>query len=76
MNPPTKEDDWTDNLNMRNMIDFYRKELTGLLDGAKIVDSVSLGARKRLIEYGILRKFGSKFEITDQGMEHLLSHTV
>jgi hypothetical protein len=55
------------------MIDFYRKELSGLLVGKKIVDSVALGTRKRLIEYGILKKFGSKFELTDQGMELLLS---
>ena len=76
MNPSTKEDDWTDNLNMRNMLDFYRKELSGLLAGKKIVDSVSLGTRKRLIEYGVLRKFGSNFELTDQGMDLLLSHAV
>jgi hypothetical protein len=74
MNPLTINDDWTDNINMRNMLDFYRKELSGLLAGKKIVDSVSLGTRKRLIEYGVLRKFGSKFELTDQGMELLLSN--
>jgi hypothetical protein len=76
MNLPTLEADWTDNLNMRNMLDFYRKELSGLSAGKKIVDSISLGTRKRLIEYGVLRKFGSKFELTDQGMELLLSHPV
>jgi hypothetical protein len=74
MNPSIIEVDWTDHLNMRNMIDFYRKELSGLLAGKKIVDSVSLGTRKRLIEYGVLRKFGSKFELTDQGIDLLLSH--
>ncbi len=76
MNLPTIEDDWTDNLNLRNILDFYRKELSGLLAGKKIVDSVSLGTRKRLIEYGVLRKFGSKYELTDQGMELLRSHSV
>ena len=76
MKPSTKEDDWTDNLNMRNMLDFYRKELSGLLAGKKIVDSISLGTRKRLIEYGVLRKFGSNFELTDQGMHLLLSQAV
>ncbi len=76
MNPPPMEDDWTDNLNLRNMLDFYRKELSGLLAGKKIVDSVSLGTRKRLIEYGVLRKFGSNFELTDKGMALLLSHAV
>ena len=76
MNSSTLEDDWTDNLNIRNMLDFYLKELSGLLAGKKIVDSISLGTRKRLIEYGVLRKFGSQFELTDQGMELLLSHAV
>ena len=76
MNSSTLEDDWTDNLNIRNMLDYYRKELSGLLAGKKIVDSISLGTRKRLIEYGVLRKFGSQFELTDQGMELLLSHAV
>ena len=76
MNPSIIEVDWTDHLNMRNIIDFYRKELSGLLAGKKIVDSVSLGTRKRLIEYGVLRKFGSKFELTAQGIDLLLSHAV
>ncbi len=71
MNSSTIEDDWKDNLNLRNILDFYRKELSGLLAGRKIVDSVSLGTRKRLIEYGVLRKFGSKFELTDQGLDLL-----
>ena len=71
MNPFPMEDTLTENLNIRNMIDFYRKELSGLLSGKKIVDSMSLGTRKRLTEYGVLRKFGSKFELTDQGMELL-----
>ena len=71
MNPFPLEDTLTENLNIRNMIDFYRKELSGLLSGKKIVDSISLGTRKRLTEYGVLRKFGSTFELTDQGMELL-----
>ncbi len=76
MNPFTLDDALTENLNIRNMLDYYRKELSGLLAGKKIVDSISLGTRKRLIEYGVLRKFGSKFELTDQGMALLLSHSV
>ena len=76
MNQPTNEHDWTDNLNMHNMLDFYRKELSELLTGKKIVDSISLGTRKRLIEYGVLRKFGTKIELTDQGMKLLFSHAV
>jgi hypothetical protein len=76
MNPSIKEVEWSDNINLGNMIDFYREELSGLLAGKNIVDSVSSGTRKRLIEYGVLRKFGSKFELTDQGMDLLRSQTV
>ncbi len=76
MNPSIKEVEWSDNINLVNMIDFYREELSGLLAGKNIVDSVSSGTRKRLIEYGVLRKFGSKFELTDQGMDLLRSQTV
>ena len=60
--------DWTDNLNEHNLLNFYRNELLGLREGIKLIDSVSLGARKRLIEYGILRRFGSKYELTDRGL--------
>jgi hypothetical protein len=74
MNHLTINDDLTDNLNMRNILDFYREELSGLLIGKKILDSVSLGTRNRLIEYGVLRKFGSKYELTDQGIELLQTH--
>ena len=76
MNPSIKEVEWSDNINLGNMIDFYREELSGLLAGKNIVDSVSSGTRKRLIEYGVLRKFGSKFELTDQGMDLLRPQTV
>ena len=61
-------DAWTDNLNEHNLLNFYRNELLGLREGIKLIDSVSLGARKRLIEYGILRRFGSKYELTDRGL--------
>ncbi|MHA2163705.1 MAG: hypothetical protein ACXABF_14905 [Candidatus Thorarchaeota archaeon] len=64
----TVEDDWTDNLNMGKLLNYYLNELLGLIKGNKLVDSVSFGARKRLIEYGILRRFGSKYELTDRGL--------
>ena len=64
----TVNDDETDNLNVHNLLNYYRNELLGLIKGKKLVDSVSFGTRKRLIEYGILRRFGSKYELTDQGL--------
>ena len=62
------DDDWTDNLNEHNLLKYYRNELLGLIKGITLIDTVSLGARKRLIEYGILRRFGSKYELTDRGL--------
>ena len=53
--------------NVENMVEFYRVSLLRLLEGGTIVDSIPKGTRKRLIEYGILRKFGTKFELTDRG---------
>jgi len=35
------------------------------------VDSVPQGTRRRLCEHGILRRFGSKFELTELGSELL-----
>ena len=71
----TLDDDWRDNLNVRNLLSFYQAELLELKKGSKIVDSVSFGSRKRLIEYGILRRFGSKYELTDRGLTLLSSIT-
>ena len=70
----TIDDDLTDNLNVRNLLTYYRNELLGLKNGNKLVDSVSFGTRKRMIEYGILRRFGSKYELTDRGLT-LLAYT-
>ena len=70
------DDDRTENLNVHNILEYYRKELSGLIVGKKIVDSISFGTRKRLIEYGVLRRFGSKFELTDRGLELLKKSTI
>ncbi len=73
MKASTIDDDWKDNLNVRNLLNYYQAELLELKKGSKIVDSVSFGSRKRLIEYGILRRFGSKYELTDRGLTLLSS---
>ncbi len=59
--------------NRLNMLDFYRKELLDLIKGKIIVDSVPLGTRRRLVEYGVLRKFGTNYEVTSRGLNYLLS---
>jgi hypothetical protein len=72
----TIDDDWRDNLNVRNLLNYYRNELLELKKGNKLVDSVSFGTRKRLIEYGIVRRFGSKYELTERGLAFLNSNTI
>ena len=53
------------------MLEFFRSDLLGLMKGRIIVDTIPSGTRKRLVEHGVLRKFGSKFELTDRGLRLL-----
>ena len=54
-----------------NMLHYYRSSLLSLGENGVIVDSVPQGTRRRLCEHGILRRFGSKFELTELGSELL-----
>lgn len=67
---------WTFYKSIINMLDFYRTELLGLLKGKNIVNLIPLGTRMRFIETGILRRFGTKFELTDRGKMMLLDNVV
>ena len=67
---------WTFYKSIINMLDFYRTELLGLLKGKNIVNLIPLGTRIRFIEHGILRRFGTKFELTDRGKMMLLDNVV
>jgi hypothetical protein len=60
-------------INIRNMLAFYREELLGLTQGDIIIGSIPHGTRRHLIESGILRKFGTKYEVTDTGLKLLLT---
>ena len=73
MTPPIDEEASLIDENRLNMLDFYRKELLDLIKGKIIVDSVPLGTRRRLVEYGVLRKFGTNYEVTSRGLNYLLS---
>jgi hypothetical protein len=64
-------DRWLLDKSVENMIEFYRVSLLDVADGETIVDSIPKGTRKRLVEYGILKKFGKKFELTDFGLKLL-----
>ena len=73
MTPSIDEEASLTDINRLNMLDFYRKELLDLIKGKMIVDSVPLGTRRRLVEYGVLRKFGTNYEVTSRGLNYLLS---
>ena len=51
--------------NILNMIEFYSDALKSLLEGQTSLDMIPLGNRKRFIESGVVRRFGSRYEITD-----------
>jgi hypothetical protein len=64
-------DKWAIDKSVSNMLEFFRSDLLGLTKGRIIVDAIPSGTRKRLVEHGVLRKFGSKFELTERGLQLL-----
>ena len=62
---------WAMDRSVSNMLHYYWNSLLGLMKNGVIVDSVPQGTRRRLCEHGILRRFGSKFELTELGSELL-----
>ncbi len=54
-----------------NMLDFYREPIMALKNNGRSCNSIPKGTRRRLIESGVLRKFGSKYELTKMGYELL-----
>jgi hypothetical protein len=67
----TDLDKWSSDRSVENMIEYYRASLLESEDGEIIVDSIPKGTRKRLLEFGVLRRFGTRFELTDLGMKLL-----
>ncbi len=54
-----------------NMLDFYREPIMALKENGRSCGSIPTGTRRRLIESGVLRKFGSKYELTKMGYQLL-----
>jgi hypothetical protein len=71
MDESIQEENYSQKKSVINMLTFYQKELRGLIRGKVITYDIPKGTRIRLIEYGVLRKFGSKFELTDEGISLL-----
>ena len=59
--------------NLLNMVHFYKDSLQGLIDGQTSLESIPLGNRRRFIEQGVVRKFGSRYELTETGLGLLLN---
>ncbi len=57
-----------------NMVHFYGDSLQALLGGETSLESIPLGTRKRFIASGVVRRFGSGYELTEIGSD-LLHHT-
>lgn len=57
-----------------NMVHFYGDSLQALLRGETSLESIPLGNRKRFLASGIVRRFGSRYELTETGLE-LLQYT-
>lgn len=53
--------------NTLNMVEYYRDALQGLADGLTPIDPIPLCTRKRFVESGVLRRFGSRYELTETG---------
>jgi hypothetical protein len=50
--------------NTLNMVEYYRDALQGFADG---LTPIPLCTRKRFVESGVLRRFGSRYELTETG---------
>jgi hypothetical protein len=53
--------------NTLNMVGYYRDALQGFADGLTPIDPIPLCTRKRFVESGVLRRFGSRYELTETG---------
>ena len=53
--------------NTLNMVDYYMDALRGFADGTTPIDPIPLCTRKRFVESGVLRRFGSRYELTESG---------
>ncbi len=57
--------------NTLNMVEYYRDALQGFADERTPIDPIPLCPWKRFVESGVLRRFGSRYELTETGRELL-----
>ena len=54
-----------------NLVEFYREEFLKVIDDNNCRDFMHHRVRQRLMKEGILKKFGSKYTVTQLGREML-----
>ncbi|MCW4049089.1 MAG: hypothetical protein NWE89_05065 [Candidatus Bathyarchaeota archaeon] len=67
----SKDEDFFEKRSRENLVETNREELLKVIEGHNCVDFMSHGVRRRLRKYGILKKIGSKYTVTQLGMEML-----
>ena len=66
-----KDDDFCEQRSRENLVGMFRKELLKVVEGYNCIDLLPNGVRRRMRGDGILRKAGSKYEVTALGREML-----
>jgi len=66
-----KDEDFLEQRSRENLVDIHREELLKVLEGHNCVDLIPTGVRRQLKKYGVLKKFGSKYTVTELGREML-----
>jgi len=66
-----EENEFLERRSTENLIEIYRKELLRIVRGENCFELLPRSVRRRLRNYGILKKFGSKYEVTTKGKKML-----
>ncbi|MCW4048781.1 MAG: hypothetical protein NWE89_03490 [Candidatus Bathyarchaeota archaeon] len=66
-----KDEDFCEQRSRENLVETYREELHKVIEGHNCVDFLPHRVRRRMRKEGILKKFGSKYIVTQLGREIL-----
>ena len=70
-----KEKEFIEQRSRENLVEMYREELLRVIEGEDCIYLISSRVRKRMREYGVLKKFGCKYEVTPLGVKMLSEET-
>jgi len=66
-----EENEFLERRSTENLIEIYRQELLRILSGENCFKLLPRSVRRRLGDYGILKRFGSRYEVTTKGKKML-----